>query len=49
MLEDPGFVAACAKRNLMVDGAAGEEMDEIVRATLRLPQAVAERIGQMMQ
>jgi hypothetical protein len=32
----------------MVDGAAGEEIDEIVRETLRL-QDVAEKIGQMMQ
>jgi tripartite-type tricarboxylate transporter receptor subunit TctC len=49
MLDDPDFLAACAKRNLMLDGARGEEIDEIVRATLRLPHAVAERIGQMMQ
>ena len=49
MLDDPDFLAACAKRNLMLDGARGEEIDEIVRATLRLPQAVAEKIGQMMQ
>jgi hypothetical protein len=33
----------------MVDGGAGEEIDDIVRETLRLPQAVAEKIGQMMQ
>ena len=49
MLTDPDFLAACDKRNLMVDGAAGEEIDQIVRDTLRLPQAVAEKIGQMMQ
>jgi tripartite-type tricarboxylate transporter receptor subunit TctC len=49
MLNDPAFLAACEKRNLMVDGAAGEEIDQIVRATLRLPQPVAEKIGQMMQ
>jgi tripartite-type tricarboxylate transporter receptor subunit TctC len=49
MLKDPDFLAACEKRNLMIDGAAGEEIDEIVRETLRLPQAVAEKIGQMMQ
>ncbi len=49
MLKDPDFLAACEKRNLMVDGAAGEEIDEIVRETLRLPQEVAEKIGQMMQ
>jgi hypothetical protein len=33
----------------MVDGAAGEEIDETARETLRLPQDVAEKIGQMMQ
>jgi tripartite-type tricarboxylate transporter receptor subunit TctC len=49
MLKDPDFVAACEKRNLMVDGAAGEEIDDIVREALRLSQAVAEKIGQMMQ
>ena len=49
MLEDADFLAACGKRNLMVDGAPGEEIDAIVRATLRLPPAVAEKIGAMMQ
>jgi tripartite-type tricarboxylate transporter receptor subunit TctC len=49
MLKDPDFLAACEKRSLMVDGAPGEEINEVVRATLRLPQAVAEKIGQMMQ
>jgi hypothetical protein len=33
----------------MIDGAPGEEIDEIIQATLRLPQTVAEKIGQMMQ
>jgi len=49
MLADPAFLAACEKRNLMIDGAAGEEIDEIVRETLRLPKDVADKIGQMMQ
>src|SRR5207248_5669646 len=49
MLNDPAFLAACEKRHLLIDGAAGEEIDQIVRDTLRLPQAVAEKIGQMMQ
>jgi tripartite-type tricarboxylate transporter receptor subunit TctC len=35
MLRDADFLAACEKRNLMVDGAAGEEIDQIVRDTLR--------------
>src|SRR5262249_35332630 len=49
MLHDPDFLAICEKRNLMIEGAAGEEIDETVRETLRLPPAVAEKIGQMMQ
>src|SRR5438093_3208222 len=49
VLEDPDFLAACEMRKLMVDGAPGEEIDAIVRETLRLPQPVAEKIGQMMQ
>jgi tripartite-type tricarboxylate transporter receptor subunit TctC len=49
MLKDPDFLAACEKRHLMIEGAAGEEIDDIVREMLRLPQAVAEKIGQMMQ
>jgi tripartite-type tricarboxylate transporter receptor subunit TctC len=49
MLRDPEFIAVCEKRNLMVDGASGAEIDEIVRETLQLPPALAEKIGQMMQ
>ena len=49
MLNDPDFLAACEKRNMMIDGATGDEIDQIVQDTLRLPQAVAEKIGQMMQ
>jgi tripartite-type tricarboxylate transporter receptor subunit TctC len=49
MLKDPDFLAACEKRNLLVEGAAGEEIDEIVRETMQLPQGVAEKIGQMMK
>jgi tripartite-type tricarboxylate transporter receptor subunit TctC len=49
MLADSDFVAACEKRNLMVDGATGEEVDGIVRETLLLPQDVAKKIALMMQ
>src|SRR5262249_8912120 len=38
---DPDFLATCEKRKLMVDGATGEEIDKIVRETLRLAPAVA--------
>jgi tripartite-type tricarboxylate transporter receptor subunit TctC len=49
MLKDPNFLAACEKRNLMVDGATGEEIDQIAREMLLLPRDVVEKIGQMMQ
>jgi tripartite-type tricarboxylate transporter receptor subunit TctC len=49
LLEDPDFLAACEKRKLMVDGASGEDIDEVVRETLRLPQAVAKKVAEMMQ
>ena len=49
MLQDPDFIAACEKRKLMIDGASGEEIDAIARDTLGLPQAVAEKIAQMME
>ncbi|HEY7302114.1 MAG TPA: tripartite tricarboxylate transporter substrate-binding protein [Xanthobacteraceae bacterium] len=49
MLKDPAFLETCEKRNLMIDGETGEDIDGIVRETLRLPKAVAAKIGQMMQ
>jgi tripartite-type tricarboxylate transporter receptor subunit TctC len=47
MLKDPEFVAASEKRNLMIDGATGEEMDEIVRETLKIPASVLAKVGQV--
>src|SRR5215813_7494774 len=49
MLKDSDFLAAAEKRNLMVDPGTGEEMDALVRETLKLPQEVAVRIGKMME
>jgi tripartite-type tricarboxylate transporter receptor subunit TctC len=49
MLQDPDFLAAAEKRKLMVDPGTGEEMDALVRETLKLPQEVAVRIGKMME
>jgi tripartite-type tricarboxylate transporter receptor subunit TctC len=49
MLVDADFVASCEKRNLMVDGASGQDIDTIVHDTLKLPKMVAEKVGQMMQ
>ncbi len=47
--QGPGFLAAAEKRNMMVDPGTGEEMDALVRETLKLPQEVAVRIGKMME
>jgi tripartite-type tricarboxylate transporter receptor subunit TctC len=49
MLADSAFLAACEKRNLMIEGGTGEDIDQIARETLRLPPSVVEKIGQMMQ
>ncbi len=49
MLKDPDFLAAAEKRKLMIDPGTGEEMDAIVRETLKLPQEVAIKIGKMME
>jgi tripartite-type tricarboxylate transporter receptor subunit TctC len=47
MLKDPEFIAASDKRNLMIDGATGEEMDAIVRDTLKIPSSVLAKVGQV--
>lgn len=47
MLADPQFIAAAETRHLTIDGAAGEEMDEIVSNTLKTPGDVLAKIGQL--
>jgi tripartite-type tricarboxylate transporter receptor subunit TctC len=37
MLKDPEFIAAAAKRNIMLDGARGEELDAVNAQTMALP------------
>jgi tripartite-type tricarboxylate transporter receptor subunit TctC len=49
MLADPDFLAAAKQRKMMIDPATGEEMDAIVRDTLKLPAGVVEKIGAMMK
>jgi tripartite-type tricarboxylate transporter receptor subunit TctC len=49
MVKDPDFLAAAEKRKLMIDPGTGEEMDALVRETLKLPQEVAVKIGKMME
>ena len=48
MLKDPDFVAACEKRNLMLDSGSGEEMDAIVKETFALPPPVLAKLGEML-
>jgi len=40
MLKDPDFLAACAKRNLMLDPASGQDMDAINQDTMNLPKPI---------
>jgi tripartite-type tricarboxylate transporter receptor subunit TctC len=47
MLKDPEFLAASEKRNLMIDGGSGEDMDAIVRETLKIPSSVLAKVGQV--
>jgi tripartite-type tricarboxylate transporter receptor subunit TctC len=49
MLADLDFRAECRKRQLIVAGATGAELDAMVRETLALPRALLDRIGQMMR
>jgi tripartite-type tricarboxylate transporter receptor subunit TctC len=49
MLKDPDFVAACAKRNLMLDPAAGEDMDAINRETMNLPKPIVEALRSLLR
>jgi tripartite-type tricarboxylate transporter receptor subunit TctC len=49
MLADKDFLAAAEKRNMMVDPGTGEEMDAIVRDTLKLPIEVVTKVGKMME
>jgi tripartite-type tricarboxylate transporter receptor subunit TctC len=47
MLNDPAFLAAAQKRNLIIDGGRGEEMDDIVREILNMPSSIVAKLGQL--
>jgi tripartite-type tricarboxylate transporter receptor subunit TctC len=49
MLKDPDFLAACAKRNLMLDPAKGEEMDAINQDTMNLPKPIVEALRALLK
>ena len=49
MLKDPDFIAACAKRNLMLDPASGQEMDAINQETMSLPKPIVEALRTLLK
>jgi tripartite-type tricarboxylate transporter receptor subunit TctC len=49
MLKDPDFVAACAKRNLLLDPAKGEDMDTINQETMNLPKPIVEALRTLLK
>ena len=44
MLKDPDFIAACAKRNLMLEPGSGKNMDVINQETMNLPKPIVEAL-----
>src|SRR6202163_4305447 len=48
-LKDPDFVAACAKRNLMLEPAKGEDMDAINQETMNLPKPIVEALRTLLK
>jgi tripartite-type tricarboxylate transporter receptor subunit TctC len=49
MLKDPQFIAATEKRKLMIDPAAGEQVDAIARDTMNLPKEIVEALRRVLQ
>jgi tripartite-type tricarboxylate transporter receptor subunit TctC len=49
MLKDPDFIAACAKRNLMLEPGSGEEMDAINQETMNLPKPIVEALRTLLK
>lgn len=49
MVKDPEFLAACAKRNIILDPGTGEALDQIVAQTMQLPKAVVMKIPPLLK
>jgi tripartite-type tricarboxylate transporter receptor subunit TctC len=49
MLKDPDFLAACTKRNLMLDPASGQDMDAINQDTMNLPKPIVEALRTLLK
>ena len=49
MLADPDFLAAVAKRNVMVDPATGEALDAVTTQTMGLPKSTIEALRTLLK
>lgn len=49
MLKDPEFLAACKKRNLMLDPETGEAMDAITQETMHLPKPIIDSVRSLLK
>jgi tripartite-type tricarboxylate transporter receptor subunit TctC len=49
MLADPEFLAAAAKRKLMLDPAPGEALDAVTTLTMNLPKPTAEALRKLLR
>lgn len=49
MLKDPEFLAACKKRNLMLDPETGEAMDAVTQETMHLPKPIIDSVRSLLK
>ena len=49
MLADPDFLAAMAKRNVMIEPATGEAMDAVTSETMSLPKSTVEALRTLLK
>jgi tripartite-type tricarboxylate transporter receptor subunit TctC len=48
-MQDPEFLAACAKAGLLVDGMTGQQLQALLESLYSMPPAIAERAKAAMQ
>jgi tripartite-type tricarboxylate transporter receptor subunit TctC len=49
MLKDPDFLAACEQRHLLLDPAAGQDMDAINQETMNLPKPIVDALRTLLK
>ena len=49
MLKDPEFLAACEKRNVVIEPATGQEMDAITRDTVNMPKPIIAALAKLFK